>query len=63
MKRVRKEGSRKEETVRDGNECLVIENEAQKRWAEYFENLLNVEDDREPDERVREGAEYRCLEM
>ena len=57
VKRVRKGGSRNEETVRDQNGCLVRENEARKRWAEYYESLLNVEDDREPDVRVREGIE------
>ena len=57
MKRVRKGGSRSEETVKDGNGRLVKGNEARKRWAEYFESLLNVEDDREADVRVREGVE------
>ena len=49
VKRVRRGGSRNEETVKDGNGRSVKGNEARKRWAEYFESLLNVEDDREAD--------------
>ena len=41
-KEVRKGGLRTEETVKDVNE-------ARKRWAEYFEELLNVQEDREAD--------------
>ena len=47
-RRVRKGGSRMEETVKDVNERLLTGNEARKRWAEYFE-LLNVQEDREAD--------------
>ena len=53
VKRVRKGGSRNEETVKDGNGWTVKGNEARKRWAEYFGGLLNVQDDREADLRVR----------
>ena len=49
VKRVRKGGSRNEETVKDENGQLVTGRKAQKRWAGYFENLLNVEDDSEAD--------------
>ena len=49
VKRVRRGGSRNEETVKDDNGRLLTGNEARKRWAEYFESLLNVEDDREAD--------------
>ncbi|XP_068230618.1 uncharacterized protein [Palaemon carinicauda] len=49
VKRVRKAGSRMEETVKDGNGRLLKGEEARKRWAEYFESLLNVEDNREAD--------------
>ena len=42
MRRVRKGGLRTEEAVKDVNGRLLRENEARKRWAEYFEELLNV---------------------
>ena len=48
-KEVRKGGSRTEETVKDINRRLLRGNEARKRWAEYFEELLNVQEDREAD--------------
>ena len=48
-KEVRKGGSRTEETVRDVNGWLLRGNEVRKRWAEYFELLLNVQEDREAD--------------
>ena len=49
LKRARKGGSRMEETVKDVNGRLLRENEARKRWAEYFKELLNVQEDREAD--------------
>ena len=42
-----KGGSRTEETVKYVNGRLLRGNEARKRWAEYFELLLNVQEDRE----------------
>ena len=42
---VRKGGSRTEETVKDVNGRLLRGSEARKRWAEYFEELLNVQED------------------
>ena len=48
-KEVRKGGSRREETVKDVNGRLLRGNEARNRWAEYFEKLLNVQEDREAD--------------
>ena len=48
-RRVRKDGSRTEETVKDVNGRLLRGNEERKRWAEYFEELLNVQEDREAD--------------
>ena len=48
-KEVSKDGSRTEETVKDVNGRLLRGNEAKKRWAEYFEELLNVQEDREAD--------------
>ena len=45
-KEVRKGGSRTEETVKDVNGRLFRGNEARKKWAEYFEELLNVQEDR-----------------
>ena len=44
VRRVRKGGSRTEETVKDVNGRLLNGNEARKRWAEYFEELLNVQE-------------------
>ena len=49
VRRVRKGGSRTEETVKDVNGRLLRGNEARKRWAEYFEELLNVQEDTEAD--------------
>ena len=49
VRRVRKGGSRTEETVKDVNGRLVRGNEARKRSAEYFEELLKVQEDREAD--------------
>ena len=48
-RRVRKGGSMTEETVKDVNGRLLEGNEVRKRWAEYFEELLNVQEDREAD--------------
>ena len=42
-------GSRTKETVKDVNGRLLRGNETRKRWAEYFEELLNVQEDREAD--------------
>ena len=49
VRRVRKSGSRTEETVKDVNGRLLRGNEARKRWVEYFEELLNVQENREAD--------------
>ena len=49
VRRVRKGGSKMEEIVKDANGRLLRGNEARKRWAEYFEELLNVQVDREAD--------------
>ena len=49
MRRVRKGGSRTEETVKDVIGRLLRGNEARKRWTEYFEELLNVQEDRDAD--------------
>jgi len=50
VKRTRKGTSGKEERVKAENGRLLIEKDAvRKRWAEYFERLLNVEEDREPE--------------
>ena len=49
VRRVRKGGSRMEETVKEVNGQLLKGNEARKRWAEYFEELLNAQEDREAD--------------
>ena len=47
LKRIRKGGAKTEETVKDRNGRLVKGDDARKRWAEYFENLLNVVEERE----------------
>ena len=47
VSRIRKGDSKNEEVVKDINGCLVRGSGAQERWAEYFEGLLNEEDDRE----------------
>ena len=49
VRRVRKGGLRTEETVKDINGWLLRGNEARERWPEYFEELLNVQEDREAD--------------
>ena len=46
---MRKGGLRMEESVKDVNGRLLRGNETRKRWAEYFEELLNVQEDREAD--------------
>ena len=40
---MRRDGSRTEETVKDVNGRLLRGSEVRKRWAEYFEELLNVQ--------------------
>ena len=62
MKRVRKSGSRSEETVKDVNGQLLKGVDARKRWAEYFESLLNVEDDRETEIVAVGGVEVPLIE-
>ena len=48
VKNMRKEGGKKEETVKDVNgQMLTEEGAVNRRWAEHFEELLNFEDDRE----------------
>ena len=47
VKRVRKGGSRMEETVKDVNGRMLKGNDVRKRWADYFGELLNVVEDRE----------------
>jgi len=50
VKRTQKGTSGKEERVKTENGRLLIEKDAvRKRWAEYFERLLNAEEDREPE--------------
>ena len=49
VRRVRNGGSRTEEIAKDVNGRLLRGSEVRKRWAEYFEELLNVQEDREAD--------------
>ena len=59
VKRLRGGASGKEERVKAEDGRMLIEKDAvRKRWAEYFERLLNVEEDREP-EIVAVGREQR----
>ena len=46
---MRKGGSRMEEVVKDVNGRLLRGSKARKRWAEYFEEFVNVQEDREAD--------------
>ena len=46
---MRKGGLRTDEIVKDINGRLLRGSKARKRWAEYFEELLNVQEDREAD--------------
>ena len=39
----------KEETVKDTKGRLLKQEDARKRWADHFENLLHVVEDREVD--------------
>ena len=60
-KEVGKGGLRMEETVKYVNGRLR-ENEARKRWAEYFEELLNVQEDRDADIVAVGGVQVPVME-
>ena len=48
VKQMRREGGKKEETVKDANgQMLTEEGAVNRRWAEHFRELLNFQDDRE----------------
>lgn len=48
VKRLRRDEGGREERVRDANGELLVEKGAvRRRWAEYFEGVLNVDDERE----------------
>ena len=49
IKRARKSDTKTEETVKDETGRLLKGSDARKRWANYFEDLLNVEEEREAD--------------
>ena len=61
VKRMRKGGLRTEETVKDENRRLLKGGDARKRWAEYFERLLNVSEDREADIVAVAGVEVPVM--
>ena len=61
LKRARKGESRTEETVKDGNGRLLKGRDARKRWAEYFEDLLNVEEEREAEVVAVVGVEVPVM--
>ena len=56
IKRARKGDAQTEETVKDEDGRLLKGEEAKKRWAKYFEELLNVEDEREAEIAAVGGA-------
>ena len=56
-----KGGLRTEETVKDVNGRLLRGNEARKRWAEHFKDLLNVQEDREADIVAVEGVQVPVM--
>ena len=58
VRRVRKGGSITEETVKDINRRLLRRKKARKGWAEYFEELLNVQEDKEAD--IVAVGGFRC---
>ena len=60
-KRIRKGGSRTEETVKDENGRLLKGDDARKRWAGYYERLLNVSEDREADIVAVAGVEVPVM--
>ena len=61
VRRVRKGRLRTEETVKDVNGRLLRGNEARKRWAEYFEELLNVQEDREANIEALRGVQVPVM--
>ena len=63
LKRVRKGRARTEETVKDVNGNLVKGGDARKRWAEYFENLLNVVEEREAEIVAVAGVRVPVMEV
>ena len=62
VKKVRNAGSMTEETVKDVIGQLLKGNEAKERWAEYFEELLNVQEDREADIVTVGGVQVPVME-
>ena len=62
LKRKRKGGTGMEETVKDRNGRLLKGDNARKRWAEYFENLLNVVEDREAEIVAVTGVQVPVME-
>ena len=61
LKRARKSGSKTEETVKDENGRLLKGSDARKRWAKYFEELLNVREEREAEIVVVGGVEVPVM--
>ena len=62
LKRIRKSGTGTEETVKDRNGRLLKGDDARRRWAEYFENLLNVVEDREAEIMAVAGVQVPVME-
>ena len=61
VRRVSKGGLRMEVTVKDVNGWLLKGNEARKRWAEYFEKLLNAQEDKEAEIVVVGGGQVPVM--
>ena len=57
-----KGGSKAEKTVKDVNGRLLRGNEARKRWAEYIEELLNAQEEREADIVAVGGVQVPVME-
>ena len=62
LKRIRRGKSRIEEVVKDRNGQLVKGEDARKRWAEYFQGLLNIEEYREAEIVVVAGVQVPVME-
>ena len=63
LKRIRKGGTRMEEKIKDMNGRLLKGDEARKRWADHFENLLNVVEDRRAEIIAVAGVQVPMMEV
>ena len=63
LKRIRKGGTRMEEKIKDMNGRLLKGDDARKRWADHFENLLNVVEDRRAEIIAVAGVQVPMMEV